>query len=108
MKTGNEKNSKTATDLKDLHARVRGFDNYHFLTRSTESITRLTSSLARLRVSKRIMPLLFIMAAITEYKSPDEPYMDGGGKGPESRQQNGLCLDYCSFVVNPKTRLCFS
>ena len=59
-----EKIQKLRQIRKDLCSRVRGFDNYHFLTRSTDSITRLTSSLARLRVSKRIMPLLFIMAAI--------------------------------------------
>lgn len=57
-------NSKIEVNLKDSCSRARCFDNYHFLTRSTESITRLTSSLARLRVSKRIMPLLFIMAAV--------------------------------------------
>lgn len=69
IKAKNEKYSKTATDLKDSRSRVRGLNNYHFLTRSTESITRLTSSLARLRVSKRIMPLLFIMAAILNTSS---------------------------------------
>lgn len=63
---------KLPTDCRDLRSRVHGFDNYHFLTRSTESITRLTSSLARLRVSRRIMPLLFIMAAMMLVKNfPD-------------------------------------
>ena len=63
---------KLPTDCRDLRARVHGFGNYHFLTRSTESITRLTSSLARLRVSRRIMPLLFIMAAMMLVKKfPD-------------------------------------
>lgn len=45
--------------------------HYHFLTRSTESITLLTSSLARLRVSNRKTPLLFIMAAKCRRNVPD-------------------------------------
>lgn len=73
----NSQNEKTATDAKVPGSRKYSFGNYHFLTRSTDSITRLTSSLARLRVSKRIIPLLFIMAAIAcERKFPDDPYME--------------------------------
>lgn len=62
-------NDKITTDA-NIPGPIRySFVNYHFLTRSTDSITRLTSSLARLRVSKRIMPLLFIMAAIAVGRS---------------------------------------
>ena len=66
-------NRKDPTDSKHQHSYASGSNNYHFLTRSTESITRLTSSLARLRVSKRIIPLRFIMAMVAIYKFPDDP-----------------------------------